>query len=275
MQATLLGREHFSGRANTAAAMFFLFGQVGLSLGPAIGGLLIDRMELSGLTLLLLFVVPVGLFAGRNWSQSTTPEKQPEVQDDNPRFVFRSAIPFILLVAFRSWSQANMTAFLPKYYSDLGFRPAVYGSITALFMAGSALGNLTGGYLGDRITGRSVVVGTLLLATVPMALFPVLGPTGWAYLLVLVIGFLTGAPHSILVVIAQRFFPGRMGMASGVILGFMFASGSFGTMLSGIQADWLGFNAVFLTTAGVVLLGAFLGNKLPRFSQDTTFSSQT
>ncbi|NIM07001.1 MAG: MFS transporter, partial [Armatimonadetes bacterium] len=62
------------------------------------------------------------------------------------------------LAAFRSWTQANMVTFLPKYYSDLGFRPSFFGFIAALFMGGAALGNLMGGWLADRHGRRRVTV---------------------------------------------------------------------------------------------------------------------
>jgi FSR family fosmidomycin resistance protein-like MFS transporter len=87
------------------------------------------------------------------------------------------------LAAFRSWSQTNIVTFLPKYYSDLGYSPSLFGLIAALFMGGSALGGVGGGWLADHYNKRAVVVWTLLLGVVPLALFPALGQTAWVYLL--------------------------------------------------------------------------------------------
>ncbi|RMD80367.1 MAG: MFS transporter, partial [Chloroflexi bacterium] len=58
--------------------------------------------------------------------------------------------------------------------------------------------------------------------------------------------------HSILVVHAQRILPVKQGLASGLILGFTFATGAFGTWLSGLLADIVGLETVMI---GVTLLG--------------------
>jgi FSR family fosmidomycin resistance protein-like MFS transporter len=57
-----------------------------------------------------------------------------------------------------------------------------------------------------------------------------------------------------------------MGMASGLILGFTFASGSVGTLLSGVQADYFGFDAVFFTTASITLVAGLLAIPLDKLS---------
>ncbi|NIM07002.1 MAG: MFS transporter, partial [Armatimonadetes bacterium] len=64
MEATLLGRQRSGGRETTAASLFFLFGQGGLSIGPMVGGPILERWGPTGLLLLLFFVVPVGVNAG-------------------------------------------------------------------------------------------------------------------------------------------------------------------------------------------------------------------
>jgi FSR family fosmidomycin resistance protein-like MFS transporter len=92
-----------------------------------------------------------------------------------------------------------------------------------------------------------------------MALFSWFGLSGWAPVLAFAAGALTGATHSIVVVEAQRMLPGQMGVASGLVLGFTFASGSLGTVLSGIQADAFGFSAMFFTTAVITAVAAIFG----------------
>ena len=52
--------------------------------------------------------------------------------------------------------------------------------------------------------------------------------------------------------------PSGMAMASGLILGFMFASGAAGALLSGYFADLWGFPTMFALTAVIALIGAGL-----------------
>ncbi|MDX1601315.1 MAG: hypothetical protein R3191_07375, partial [Anaerolineales bacterium] len=86
----------------------------------------------------------------------------------------------------------------------------------------------------------------------------------WAYILAPLVGLLVGASHSIIVVTAQDMMPDRMGAASGLVLGFMFASASVGTLLSGWIADRYGFDVFFWSTAGLALAAAALGFAVPR-----------
>ena len=265
MEATLRGRHHLAGRETTAASFFFFFGGIGYSFGPVIGGPILDRWGPPGLILLLLFVVPVGLNVSLRFAP---PEKitKKRVEDSMPMKArgLEQLIPFILLTAFRSWTQAALVSFMPKYYNDLGYRPSFYGVIVAMFTAGVAVGGVTGGWLADRYGKRVVVLWTLFLAVIPLALFPFFSDTDWVYIILPIAGSLTGASHSIIVVLAQRMMPGKTGTASGLVLGFTFTSGALGTLLSGYQADFAGFNVMFLTLAGFTLLAALLAVRLPK-----------
>lgn len=261
MEATRAARLHLDQQETTAASLFFLLGQVGYILAPAIGGPLLERWGPAGLLALVPLALPIGWLAGRDLSSvpGADPTGAASLSANGPRPLLGPAfLAFVVVTALQSWAQTNMVTFLPKYYSDLGFRPAIYGLLAATFMIGTAFGGVTGGWLGDRGSRRWIVSLSLMLAGVPLALYPALGATGWGYVLAFLSGGLTGASYSILIVHGQRWLPGRAGASSGLILGFTFASGSLGTLLSGVQADRAGFNAVFLTTAGLCVLGGVL-----------------
>ena len=68
----------------------------------------------------------------------------------------------------------------------------------------------------------------------------------------------------IAVVLAQKYIPSGMALASGLILGYIFTSGALGALLSGYLADLWGFPAVFQITGGIVLIAAILARNLPK-----------
>jgi len=265
MESAEIGKLHFRGEVMTAASLFFMFGQAGYSIGPAIGGLLIGEWGPAGLLLLVPVVLTSGLFA-THYFQVASPvahvEGRPLLRISTG-LRWPALTAFILVVAFRSWSQTNLVTFLPKYYSDAGFSATVYGLIAALFMGASALGGVAGGWMGDRFGGRMLTVWSLVLGAIPLALYPQYGLTPWAYVLAPLAGALTGFSHTILVVQAQGMMPGSTGAASGLILGFMFASGALGTLVSGVQADRSGWDAMFLTTAAITLAAGLLALVIP------------
>lgn len=266
MEATVRGRMQSVARETTAASTFFVFGQTGLSIGPAIGGPLLDRWGTVGLLVLPLLVSPA-IFNAAAHLRPSAPGAKPQLKPGREvgERLSRAALPFfILLAAGRSWAQFNFTTFLPKYFADLGMRPAGYGLMAALFMGAGATGNVLGGYLGDRVNRKRIVVVSLLAAVAPILILPGLGTTAWIYLVVPLAGALISMSHSVIVVTAQNQLPGRMGAASGLILGFMFSSASLGTLLSGIVADSFGFDSFYQMTAGLALVSGLLGLSLPR-----------
>jgi FSR family fosmidomycin resistance protein-like MFS transporter len=290
MQATMRGRTHFSGRETTSASFFFVFGQTGLFFGPMVGGPLLDRFGPVGLLAISGLAFPSGINAAyqlgkeRHASgvnpQDMDPVPQPDLASSNPKRVqhpgrvskwsFKLSVKtlpllaFALMAALQAWGQQNMVTFVPKYLSDLGQPASIYGLIAALFMGGSAIGNVVGGSLADRYGKRRVAAISLALAVAPLYLVSVVGWSFWLYLLIPLAGILTGSTNSIMVVLAQRMIPGGMALASGLILGFMFSSGAMGTLLSGYLADIWGLAPIFKFTAGIALVASLLALSLQR-----------
>jgi predicted MFS family arabinose efflux permease len=128
--------------------------------------------------------------------------------------------------------------------------------MAGLFMGGSALGNIIGGYFGDQYTKRKVAAAALLFAAFPLYFISQLGWSPWLYLLIPLAGACTGSVHSIMVVLAQRMISGGMALASGLILGFIFSAGALGTLLTGPLAENYGFPTVLVLTTGLVLLAS-------------------
>ena len=161
-----------------------------------------------------------------------------------------------------------MVTFIPKYLSDLGKSPATYGLFSALYMAGFAIGNLGGGYLADKYGKKRVMMWVSFIGSIPMLMIPIMGWSSWLYFFIPFSGAFTGATFSIIVVLGQRILPGGKGFTSGLILGFVFASGAVGTMLSGYIADLKGIETVFAVSAGLMLLAAGLTFLLRKMDQN-------
>jgi MFS family permease len=256
-QATLQGRDRLAGRETTAAALFFMAGQIGHFIGPVITGLILARLGLPWLLILSIISIPVGLSVAYQLRHNH-PHPRPPHGDD--RIHLQAGAGFSVLLAIvatlQSWSQSNMISFFPKYIKDMGFAATTYGNIAGLFMGGSALGNVIGGHLGDRYSKGKVAATALFLAALPISIMSQVGWTPWLYILIPLAGACTGAVHSIMVVLAQRIISGGMALASGLILGFIFSSGALGMLLTGPIAEEYGFPIVLAMTAGLVLIAS-------------------
>lgn len=257
VQATLRGRDLLKGRETTAASLFFTAGQLGHFIGPILTGLILAWYKIPGMFIVPVVSLPIG-FSLLKRLRANHPHPHPLQSASVNRA--RTGIAFILVLAavaaLQSWAQQNMINLLPKYLKDLGQSAGVYGSMAGLFMGGSALGNMLGGYLGDRYSKRFVAAGVLFCAAFPIYLIGLIGWSRWLYFLIPLAGAFTGAVHSIMVVFAQRIIPGGMALASGLILGFIFSSGALGLLYSGRLAELHGFPFVLTLTTGMVLVAS-------------------
>ena len=257
VQATLRGREFLKGKETTSTSLFFTAGQMGHFIGPIITGLILAYLKIPGMYILPLVSIPIG-FALMYQLKDNHPHPQPVKTVISRRN--RAGVAFILVVmpvaTMQSWAQANMVNLIPKYIKDLGQSATIYGSMAGLFMGGSALGNMIGGFFADRFPKRFVAALALLFSAFPIYLISRIGWSGWLYVLVPLAGAGTGAVHSIMVVLAQRIIPGGMALASGLILGFIFSSGALGLLYTGHLAEAYGFPYVLTLTTGMVLVAS-------------------
>src|SRR5262249_31649139 len=74
---------------------------------------------------------------------------------------------------------------------------------------------------------------------------------------------ISGGTHSLIVLLAQRMMPGGKGLASGAILGFIFATGALGNLVMGDLIDRAGVVGAFQIAAVVTLIGSFIWLLLP------------
>ncbi len=259
-QASMLGRELLDGRETTATSLFFLFGQAGGFFGPLLGGPLLQRFGLPGLFPLIFLTLPV---TGWSWWHlrkvgpfNMYAKVASNTEISKTKWISRGVVALILAAAFLSWVQQNMVTFLPKYLSDLGQSPSTYGILSALFMGGYAIGNVFGGVQADKYGKEITIVLSLFFGTIPLLIIPIIGYSLFYYILVPLSGFLVGSAFCVILVLAQKLIRGGTGMVTGLVLGFMFSSGSLGTYATGYIADKFGFIPVFYSTAAICLAGA-------------------
>ncbi len=256
-------------KAATATSYFFLGGQTGLALGPILAGVVIGTRGLSAMPYMALIAIPavVLMFMYMNDALPVAP-KTAQVEGETKRSSrahTAAAIvitAFVLFILFRSGTAQGYATLLPKYYESIGFSAAQFGLMLGLFNFAGALGTLTGGYLGDRFDRRTIMIAASILS-VPFA-YAMLHASGIAYIAVAILaGMLLSMPHSLLLVMTQELAPNRRGLAGGLVLGFIFASGSFMAWLESIAATHFGLLPVLSVVAFFPLLAGLVGFALP------------
>ncbi|NOZ06061.1 MAG: MFS transporter [Chloroflexi bacterium] len=254
--------ERYAGVGATAAALFFMAGQGAFSIGPIVGGQILDRVGLYGMLAICAVPIVGGLVQWAYFHPVTVVEAHPAPAAHSPtksQFseVGKVALAFFVLAVFlRSWAQFGIIYYVPRFLADAGKSSVFYGNVLSAFMLATAAGGVLGGALADRIGEVPVLFFSLVLGALPTGAFPWAGGTAMLLLIAASAGLFLGAGHTLIVVIAQRLVPGKRATASGLALGFMFASGGAGMFFSGILADRVGLATVLQGQGVLVLVSA-------------------
>jgi len=277
-----------SRRSASAMAYFFLFGQLGLAVGPALAGFLLDQTAshnnklfslgpaFSGVLLergsvspifslgviaipsilLMAFTIP-GM---RSYTQQhPRPQKTSAVKF---RIPVRPLLILSVMIVLRSLAANGSGVFLPRLFQQKGWDAAHYGLLTGAFWLASGVTGVLFGHLADHYQRRTVIAVSLLLSAPVFFLLPFIDGAG-AFLLAIAAGALGGGSHSLIVLQAQELIPGRKGFASGAIMGFIFATGAVGSLFIGGVSDLIGLSATFQLVAVVTGAASLLGFLLP------------
>ncbi|MEZ4569102.1 MAG: MFS transporter [Thermomicrobiales bacterium] len=131
-----------------------------------------------------------------------------------------------------------------------------------MILGAGAAGTLVGGMLADRHGQRRVLVVSMLAATPALLLFAST-PGHQSFILGPLFTFIADMSLSVTLVLAQRFMPGRIGMASGFILGIGFVTGGIGLPVTGTIADAYGFSTAMMATSALLVAAALVGTRIP------------
>ncbi len=253
-----------------ATSIFFTAGQTALALGPAIGGVLLATFGLSVMSVVGLMALPVAAFLWFHTPEGHTAAEasvQASMRQEargfgrgRRRWLYIAA--FVTLVFLRSWAGHSNIAFLPKFLHERGWPQEMQGLALTAYMAASAVAVIFLGRLADDVGRRRVLTLGLGLAVVPVFLYPQTAGLS-ALLFIALSGAFIGGVHSILIVMAQNLLPSRMALASGLALGFMFASGAIGQMITGVLADLWGLDTALRFLSVPLLAAAVLTRTLP------------
>ena len=282
--------ESKPGRSAFNMALFFLMGQMGLALGPAIAGILLDLANpdpLGGLgqvvganyfgiqdnvtpiIVMALAAIPGFLLMAINIPKHHEHQQQRLKRNEdgaNGKKDHYPVLAFVILgtiVLLRGLGQQGSVAFVPVLFEQKGWDPAAYGTITSSYWMASAFSGLIFGRLADRFDRRKVMMLSMLSSAPAFFLLPAFdGPI--AFVFAIAAGGLSGGAHSLIVVLAQDLIPMRKGFASGAILGFIFGTGAIGTLIIGIISDQIGLGTTFQIVAVIIAAAGVLSMFLPR-----------
>lgn len=235
---------------NTAMSFYTVGGTSGYALGPILGAVVFGFFGRHGSIVLAPFGIISAVLVLRSFKRLGLglPEAHEEARLEQRKIRWKPLIPILSVSMLRNLVMLSVITFVPLWYRDLGYSAAFYGVLTSLLIAGGAVGAIFGGVLADRFGQRRVLISGLAMS-VPALIVFVLNPGPGALLLGPLFGMLGEGPVSITLVMAQRLLPGRVGAASGFVLGLGFVAAGIGAPITGMMGDKIGTpNAMMLVS---------------------------
>jgi FSR family fosmidomycin resistance protein-like MFS transporter len=254
-------------RRGTGMSLFSVGGNAGFALGPILITPAVLAFGLHGTAAVavlpaiaaVMLVLEIPHLRLRTAEIARAGKHSTEGRDDWGAFTRLTAA-----VSVRSGVYFGLQSFVPVWFiHHFGTsETAGNGALTAMLVAGAA-GTLVGGRLVDRIGRRRVLVGSVALQLPLLVAFMAAGGGALAVVIVAAIGFVTVMSFSVTVVMGQEYLPRRIGIASGVTLGFAIGVGGVAAALLGALADHAGLTTVMWTIALLPLAGLAIVLTLP------------
>jgi FSR family fosmidomycin resistance protein-like MFS transporter len=161
----------------------------------------------------------------------------------------------IVAVSMRSWAHMGLITFVPFYYIHLLNGDAITaGRLVFVFLMGGVVGTLIGSPIADKIGHKYYFCFSMILSVPLLFLFLQVGGN-WVFIILFLVGLLLISSFSVTIVMGQMILKNRLGMASGLTMGFVIGMGGIGAGLLGIVADSWGVVTVLKLIAYMPAVG--------------------
>ena len=258
----------------TALSIYSVGGNIGHGLGPVMAALLLELGGRRGVGIFIIISVITAILLKKSLPAiKQLADKNHGAKNDlraNPsdgrmsKGVLLALFLLVMIVILRSLVHLGMTNFIPLYVEEYLNGSKHFGALLlTVFLLSGALGTIFGGMAADRIGRKRVMVLSAALVT-PLLWLLLISNGIWAVVFAALSGFVLISTFSVTVVYAQELIPNRVGLASGLILGFAFGVGALGGLAFGAAADLWGVPAVLKAISLLPIPAFFLSLWLPQ-----------
>jgi MFS transporter, FSR family, fosmidomycin resistance protein len=252
------GRRRASGMS-----LFSIGGNLGVALGAVSAAPVLLLFGRWGGLLLALPSIAVALLLVRSlpYLQSFAPERRRArtgTGEDRP-----GAFALLLgVVALRSVGWFGLLTFVPLWAVALGHSESYGSNLLSLMLFAGGVGTLAAGPLADRIGRRPVLLASLVLVPPLTLVFIALGGTIGIVALAFV-GVCVVGTFGLIQVMTQEYMPNRLGLASGISIGFSIGLGGVAAAALGALADSVDLQTALYASAAVPALAILVAVFLP------------
>jgi MFS transporter, FSR family, fosmidomycin resistance protein len=250
-------------RRASGMSLFSIGGNLGVAMGAiSTAPLLLVFGRFGGLLLAVpALVVCVVLLAVLRYLKSFEPDRerrQSWAGEDRP-----GALALLqAVITFRTAGWFGLLTFVPLWAVSLGHSETYGNNLLSLMLFTGGVGTLAAGPIADRVGRRPVLLASLI-AMPPLTLaFITVGGALGAVALALV-GVCVVGTFGVIGVMSQEYLPSRIGLASGITIGFSIGLGGVAALALGALADAVDLKTALYASAAIPLLAIVLAVFLP------------
>ena len=262
-ESSRMARLASGGRHGFAQSIFQVGGSAGQAMGPLAAAWVIipfGRPSVAAFSAAALMAMAV-LWQVGNWylahrvANAGRPAAVVKPSPLPPRTVVFAVSILMTLVLSKSFYITSINSYYTFYLIDK-FGVTVSGAqmYLFLFLVSVSVGTLLGGLVTDRL-GVRPVIWLSILGAAPFTLLLPYASLGWTAVLTVLIGLITAASFSAIIVFAQELMPGRVGLVAGLFFGLAFGIGGLGAALLGWIADQTDIPTVYRLCSFIPLIG--------------------
>jgi FSR family fosmidomycin resistance protein-like MFS transporter len=270
-EASRVARMAAGGRHGTAQSLFQVGGNFGSAVGPLLAAFIVvprgqgavawfSVAALAGMAIL----GQVGRWYRARLRAPRSARHGHAAEHNLSRGRVTAAIILLVVLIFSKYVYMSSLTSYYTFYLIHHFGLSVSNAQLCLFvfLGSVAVGTIAGGPIGDRFGRKGVIWGSIL-GVLPFTLaLPYANLVG-TIALTIPIGLILASAMPQIVVFAQELLPGRVGLVSGLFLGFAFGFGGIGAAVLGEIADHTSIEFVYRLVAfmpAIGLVAAFLPN---------------
>lgn len=249
----------------TGMSIFSVGGNLGFSFGPIFSICIIQYLGFSSLPLMVVLCLActaVILYYRKTIAIPELEHAEKRKSADKPSLGAYISLSFvIMIVIMRSWTQMGLLSYIPFYYINyLKGDPIFAGKLVFIYLLCGAAGTLIGSPFADRWGHKFFLRLSMFLATItlPLIFIPFIQNSYLLYFILGLQGMLLISTFSVTIVMAQKLLPNKLGVASGLMVGFAIGTGGLGVTLLGIIADAYGVPVALKSICVLPLIGFIL-----------------
>ncbi|MGB7755075.1 MAG: MFS transporter [Salinisphaera sp.] len=248
-------------RQGLAMSIFLVGGEIGRGVWPVLAGACVAWGGLHWLALLALPGLASVFVLAR--CAPALPRRSMDATPIAWRRHIGGLSRLVVFCALRAFVIFAAVTLLPLMWSANGGSLTAGASLITVLLVVGVIGNLSGGWLADRLGSRVLLIATMLVCALCTAALVFVDGL-WLWWLTAMLGIALFATLPLTILIAQDLLPENRSFGSGLALGLANALGAVAVIGIGPVIDAAGASAGFLLAAGAACAAALLAIWVPQ-----------